>query len=701
MLTDKVAKQIEIISSVTIDSNLKNALVGTPGLSAESFNTPQFNTVSSILPELDTIVFNNNFSILRPAVSNEQTFKLSFEAQFVNLKNKIYFTQNDIGYEQAYDSNLLFLDALSDYNYYTYCYENAIKSESENNLPYYYLTMEKFDELKVQQIFNRGILDYPDVKNENPIFNFLSEEEKSKYIAYNGKRYTELMPFINKLNLSIDNTSDRSVCKLLNKYSSQNPKFGDLYKKLINTFGENTTSKSLIDAMIQAGINQENYQFLYLEFLIYLLNVRIEIFNQVKFVFDNYESINLDEATAGLSAAEKSSLDNLVNRLSTNNPAIKNNLQNKLYKICYSLKQINKQELLSHIIEKSKKTNQNLKEKIIFSSDQDFQQLEYVDTKIINSTVDDDKIFDNLYIYKLLKDYIIYNFSLKFNIEFTSNSTDANLSISNLGISPLIVRRECSEPIEIAAFDDPPIFPDVEFYSNIGEDSKINILLNNNAAGSTNVPTIVERIDEEYYKYVHSQQKLYKYRDLKEREVKFSVDDKLKTFIVYRIDQYPENYSDFSGKEILRIDLEQLNAQSAAVVNQIQNNKNYYYLFRAIDVHGQISDISPIYEVKLVKDDSVIIPIINVIEPKLDTSPLQNVKDVTEKVLIDINTNNMMYNENTGKLGIGDDLVYGKSFMLRLTSKSSGKVVQFKFKIEQQDVTQQVQPPSSTTVDNC
>ena len=49
--------------------------------------------------------------------------------------------------------------------------------------------------------------------------------------------------------------------------------------------------------------------------------------------------------------------------------------------------------------------------------------------------------------------------------------------------------------------------------------------------------------------------------------------------------------------------MNRIGANSASHKDTIQTNKKYYYTFRTVDFHGNVSNPSPIYEVELVDDE--------------------------------------------------------------------------------------------------
>jgi hypothetical protein len=113
-------------------------------------------------------------------------------------------------------------------------------------------------------------------------------------------------------------------------------------------------------------------------------------------------------------------------------------------------------------------------------------------------------------------------------------------------------------------------------------------------------------------------------------------------------------------------------------------------MFRVIDIHGNISNPSPVYEVELTDDHGAVIPIIQIfefnpdfnrvpskpmkkyikIEPKLEHTFLDvessELPDFADEVLED-------YRVEKVKLGKKEESIWKKTFKVRFTSRSTGK----------------------------
>ena len=160
---------------------------------------------------------------------------------------------------------------------------------------------------------------------------------------------------------------------------------------------------------------------------------------------------------------------------------------------------------------------------------------------------------------------------------------------------------------------------------------------------------------------------------------------------VYRTETKPTSLEDFAGNLIktidLKIDKSPYTQSDAFFDDKIDTNKTYYYLFRFLNEHRMPGHISPILTCKLVDDGGYKYSLFDVL------SELQEVDSFTKpskefKKLFQIKPNVLQlsiddklvdYDETAAdnvedlQIGMADDLMWGKTFKLRLTSKKTGK----------------------------
>ena len=163
---------------------------------------------------------------------------------------------------------------------------------------------------------------------------------------------------------------------------------------------------------------------------------------------------------------------------------------------------------------------------------------------------------------------------------------------------------------------------------------------------------------------------------------------------VYRTDMPPDNYEDFKGNlfKTLSTDADlasDLTAGAVAKILKQRTNEKFYYMFRALGPHGETSNPSPVYQVELYSDGGVAYPITRLYEfgqesSKTTTKTMKNLLRITPRItqalvneqasgLIDENGNTQAPSLNDIVLGLEDEILFGKKFKIRITSKKTGK----------------------------
>ena len=219
------------------------------------------------------------------------------------------------------------------------------------------------------------------------------------------------------------------------------------------------------------------------------------------------------------------------------------------------------------------------------------------------------------------------------------------------------------------------------------------------------IPVAIEPGEKELIEGYYSMQDV-----IPGRKITFESDDIPALFQVYRLDSPPNSYSDFAGN--FRADVSTLipdpekviRATSATYVESLQPNIKYYYTFRTIDFHGNPSNPTVVYEIELVDDGGAVYPLIQTYEfPIIDT----HTSSIAMKKLIEIipslnqvtakNDQNIVDAEGVAyesptdvgdiRLGSEDlvDPIWDKTFKIRLTSKKTGKKIDFNVTFKTED----------------
>ena len=238
--------------------------------------------------------------------------------------------------------------------------------------------------------------------------------------------------------------------------------------------------------------------------------------------------------------------------------------------------------------------------------------------------------------------------------------------------------------------DHAPIAPEVDLIPYHGVNNRLLININGGIGEYKAKPIFIEIEDSDKL-----QERVDPYTGL----VHYKSDDSASNsgyFEVYRTDTMPFSYDDFRGKRHAIADPESLleiqkgAASAAAFLDMtIKPNKTYWYTFRTIDVHGNLSNPSAVYQIELV-DDKVSIYLINKV---FEFPPrVKNIKSVPMKKyfqiepaylqavlqknfsspLVDEEVENLL---SEAKLGTRDQPLWGKKFKIRFTSRQTGRKI--------------------------
>ena len=199
--------------------------------------------------------------------------------------------------------------------------------------------------------------------------------------------------------------------------------------------------------------------------------------------------------------------------------------------------------------------------------------------------------------------------------------------------------------------------------------------------------------------------------------LEYRADDTPEAFEVFRIDpptteeeilsneasQYypPLSFDNFRNNVNYR-SISAPDTSSKSLIEEIEPNLSYYYTFRTVDYHDNISNPSVIYEIKLVNDGGAKYLLIKLYEfPKLkrqNTKPMKRYLNIAPAIEQVMRTNTDDPNSQNILLGTQNDSVFdtSKSFKIRLTSKKTGKKIDLNIKFDiKNNITSEEQGESS------
>lgn len=243
--------------------------------------------------------------------------------------------------------------------------------------------------------------------------------------------------------------------------------------------------------------------------------------------------------------------------------------------------------------------------------------------------------------------------------------------------------------------DNPPVAPEVDIIPYRGINNQILFNINSATGRYFLEPILIEPSDAAIIRQLREAQKVGENEFLE-----FETDDRAAAFEIFRLDRKPHKFQDFTGKRIALVptDVSSFSLQSATAASFIDNvlpNRKYYYIFRAIDNHGHISNPTTVFQLEIVDANGSIYPIIQVVDFEKDADlrlpyktgrkfiqlvPAFNQRLINEEksgLIVDGKRIDSVLDKEKIHLGVADEQVWGKTFRIRLTSRKTGKKVDF------------------------
>ena len=248
--------------------------------------------------------------------------------------------------------------------------------------------------------------------------------------------------------------------------------------------------------------------------------------------------------------------------------------------------------------------------------------------------------------------------------------------------------------------DLPPLPPQVQVipYRNIS--SKILFLFNNSVGRKKMAPVGIFAGDENSFKSIALSQGVdYISTDGFVSNIMFGGDDVAVNYEVFRTETKPTSYRQIGEDPTLSNGV--AGGDNRSFIDSIIPNKDYYYTFRAIDVHGKLSNPTEVYKIRMIKASNsapyLKIEVLNIFEEarKEKSKKFSTAKDFQKYLLIKpsdfqntVSYPDLQTGENGQAVGDyesekvvigGEKSVFGKNYKLRITSKLTGKKIDVNF----------------------
>ena len=233
--------------------------------------------------------------------------------------------------------------------------------------------------------------------------------------------------------------------------------------------------------------------------------------------------------------------------------------------------------------------------------------------------------------------------------------------------------------------DDPPVFPNVDMIPYRGVKDKILINLSPTVGEYELQPVVFNNNEQLIVDDIRNTKDLFS-----DEPITFTTDDYVSRYEIYRMEAPPEKIEDFSQnlRNVLTVSASNRGVSSASFVDDIEPNKEYYYTFRTIDIHGKVSNPSAIYRLIMVENSGAVYPLLEVYEigqekPKEISKSLKkllNIKPrlsqtIINQALSSLGNGASVKDVSNIVLGVEEKSLFGKRFKIRLTSKHTGKQI--------------------------
>mgnify|MGYP003112046126 CR=1 FL=1 len=353
-------------------------------------------------------------------------------------------------------------------------------------------------------------------------------------------------------------------------------------------------------------------------------------------------------------------------------------------------------ETLLYVIEKYRVTG-NTEEKV---------QTFYISPKLtpsLDTIFYDSQIkYNQKYRYDIKKVVLVFGNIYQFNsTSVTSgfNGTVAANYINNLSIKALLVPYSF-DGIEVSVIDKPPVSPELSFYPLKGVDTRVKVLLNSSTGDYMDKPIAIldsDRlfVEEEYFGQT-GENKTYEEIRSSGSKIRYTSDDPVDKYQLFRINSEPTSYEDFNNN-FVEIDPDV--GTPGYFEDIIIPNRKYYYCARSVDVHGNISNPTYIFEIEMFNNEGQIYLRQQVFTFKQEKPTY--IKQGRRFIYIEPSFQQVALDQNVvipeppnpdatpqdGLLGVADSKCWQEEFKIRITSKKTGRKMDLNITFKNSGVT--------------
>ena len=224
-----------------------------------------------------------------------------------------------------------------------------------------------------------------------------------------------------------------------------------------------------------------------------------------------------------------------------------------------------------------------------------------------------------------------------------------------------VVADKIFETPVMMVMDKPPVPPHVDIIPYRAVNNKIKIMLDGLVDRYRKAPIQILDSDKEEFQLALDAQLS------PDGKIEFGSDDPIASFQIFRTEKHPAKYKDFEWYQTVN---------GSVFEETILPNKKYWYVFRAVDSHNHISNPTAIYQVELVDMKGAVKPVIKTV-PLMMPEIADNRLEIQKYLYITPTMKQLHFSDDpaTDSIFSSDDVK--KRYKIRLTSKSSGKKIDF------------------------
>jgi len=236
--------------------------------------------------------------------------------------------------------------------------------------------------------------------------------------------------------------------------------------------------------------------------------------------------------------------------------------------------------------------------------------------------------------------------------------------------------------IQVTIEDKPPVAPETSFYSFMGINNQLKILLQPSTGMLKEKPIVIQPSDNDFFRSVYEAQTGIQAPVAEIDKIEFRSDDPVDSYQIFKINRKPTSYKDFAGNMIF---VDPTSGRAGSYDDIITPNTKYYYCARSVDINGNISNPTHIFEIEMVDNGGQIYLKQEIfmfesatpeytqtgrrfvyIEPGLQQLALAEGQNIGA-----VNINNSPNSSILGATGVTK--VWGETFKIRVSSKKTGR----------------------------